>query len=309
MRTFIALCLVAVVAATIEEDFVSWAQGNHKYYGTKAEFDHRFSVWKSNLEFVNKWNSEAHTSRVGMNVMADLTNEEYRAIYLRPMSTEKPALVQEVPTVVPEVDWRTKGCVTEVKDQKQCGSCYSFAATAAMEWCHACKAGHGLTSLTEQQCVDCSLSCGNLACQGGWMENCWTCKCPNCTEAAYPYTAVRGTCKTCTAVANPTGTVSVSASETALQSAIQQAVVAVAIDASLSSFQLYSGGIYCPTGCSTTSLDHAVTAVGMSSSGGDHYIVKNSWGQSWGISGYIYMCANQSNHCGIATHARYPNCP
>jgi cathepsin L len=282
---------------------------NEKRYSTPEEYNHRLSVWQKNLEWVNKHNAEGHTYTVGMNSLADLSLEEYRAIYLRKLPVQ-PEAALSAPSVVPEVDWRSSGCVTPVKDQGQCGSCYSFSATAAMEFC-CCRKNNSLVRLSEQQCVDCSLAYGNLGCQGGWMENCWNyykAAGGEATEASYPYTAVKGTCKQFTPVCSPTAANTVSATEVALQAAIQARVVSVAIDAGLASFQTYVSGIYCPTGCSTTSLNHAVTAVGESSSGGDHYIIKNSWGTGWGTAGYIKMCANRNNNCGIATHARWPSC-
>eukprot|EP01106_Pelomyxa_sp_JSP_P005026 TRINITY_DN17_c0_g2_i3.p1 TRINITY_DN17_c0_g2~~TRINITY_DN17_c0_g2_i3.p1 ORF type:complete len:185 (+),score=53.61 TRINITY_DN17_c0_g2_i3:1-555(+) len=180
-----------------------------------------------------------------------------------------------------------------------------------MEFCH-CKAAGSLVSLSEQQCVDCSLSYGNMGCSGGWQENCWKYFAAyggEDTEASYSYTAVKGTCRATSGTigGKVTSYATCTATEAGLQSCIVSHVTSVAIDASLSSFQLYKTGIYCPAGCSTTALDHAVTAVGQqTSASGDYYIVKNSWGTSWGISGYIWMCANKNNNCGICTHANYP---
>jgi len=131
------------------------------------------------------------------------------------------------------------------------------------------------------------------------------------TEASYKYTARDGSCKfnknqigaTITSYKDVT-----SGSETSLQSAIQSVgPISVAIDASQSSFQFYSSGVYYEKYCSSSQLDHGVLAVGYGTlSTKDYYIVKNSWGTSWGMQGYILMSRNKQNNCGIATAASYP---
>jgi cathepsin L len=299
--------LIGVAAASLEGDFQAWAHMYQKTY-TPEEYAHRFAVWKANLAYVASENAKGNSWTVGMNKMADLTLTEYRALYLNTVNIT--GTYSNIPGAVTNVDWRTSGCVAPVKDQGQCGSCYAFSATAALEFCH-CRVA-SLVRLSEQQCVDCSLNYGNLGCSGGWMENCWKYYIAfggEDTEASYPYTAVRGTCKASTA--NIGGKLSswamCTASEAGLQACIVGHVTSVAIDAGLASFQLYSSGVYCPSGCSTTALNHAVTAVGQQTATTDYYIVKNSWGTGWGQAGYIWMCANRNNNCGICTHADYPS--
>jgi cathepsin L len=130
-------------------------------------------------------------------------------------------------------------------------------------------------------------------------------------DTAYPYKAVKGTCSFTLANvgATATGYVNIpSGNETALQIAVATiGPISVAIDASGSAFQLYKSGVYSNTACSSTSLNHGVLVVGYGTSNGqDYWIVKNSWGTSWGISGYMWMPRNKNNYCGIATHAVYP---
>jgi len=132
------------------------------------------------------------------------------------------------------------------------------------------------------------------------------------TETSYPYTAQDGTCVFTAANVGATdqgATDIASGDENALTNAIATVgPISVAIDASQNSFQFYSTGIYTDPDCSSTQLDHGVTAVGYGSlgAGQDFYIVKNSWGTSWGDQGYIMMARNSNNMCGIATMASYP---
>merc|ERR1712187_747035 len=199
------------------------------------------------------------------------------------------------------------GAVTPVKNQGQCGSCWAFSTTGSTEGAWKI-AGNSLVSLAEQQLVDCDKV--DSGCNGGLMDNGFSFLEKNaaCTESSYTYTARDGTCQASgCSVAIPQGGVTgykdVSG-ESGLASAVQQQPVSVAIEADLSSFQLYSGGVM--SGSCGTQLDHGVLAVGFGTDGGvEYWKVKNSWGASWGESGYIRM-KKGINQCGIANQPSYP---
>merc|ERR1712100_646675 len=190
------------------------------------------------------------------------------------------------------VDWVTKGAVTPVKDQGNCGGCWSFAATGGLEGAWELASG-SLTSLSEQQFLDCDTT--DSGCNGGLEYQGWTFfKNKNegiCTEASYPYKAKNGQCQySSCSLAIPAGGISgvthVGKSASALQSALNQQPVSVGIQADQSAFQFYSGGIL--TGTCGTQLDHSVLAVGYDTSS-QYWLVKNSWGSSWGDNGYIKL--------------------
>lgn len=182
-----------------------------------------------------------------------------------------------------------------------------------MEGQHGLKTGK-LVSLSEQNLVDCSAAEGNMGCEGGLMDQAFQYVIANKgidTEMSYPYKAIDESCefKKNSVGATIKSYVDVkTGSESSLQSAVATVgPISVGIDASQLSFQFYSSGVYDEPACSTTILDHGVTAVGYGALNGTPYWkVKNSWGTSWGMSGYIFMSRNKQNQCGIATAASWP---
>jgi len=214
-----------------------------------------------------------------------------------------------------EINFAKLGFVTEIKDQGQCGSCWAFSTTGSLEGQLFRKTGK-LINLSEQQLVDCSTKFGNFGCDGGLMdqgflyimsvkglEN----------EKSYPYTAEDGECQydATKAVGAATGWVDIpSGSEEMLTTALAtNGPISVAIDAGNPSFQFYSGGVYDEPACSSENLDHGVLAVGYGVTADTsipYFVVKNSWGTSWGVDGYIMMSRNGKNQCGIASAASFP---
>jgi len=267
------------------------------------------------LDKITLGNKQNHTYTMGMNAMGDMTLAEYKATklgykpvgrsYMRSKNTADLSHVKAAAAV----DWRKKGAVTPIKDQGQCGSCWAFSTTGSTEGAVQI-ATKKLISLSEQQLVDCSGAQGNQGCNGGLMDQAFEYIIANgglATEASYPYTAEDGTCNTdAQSAATITGYTDVtSGDETALQAAINIGPVSVAIEADQACFQFYSGGVLVDPSCGTQ-LDHGVLAVGYDNSANPpYYIVKNSWGTSWGMSGYINIGLG-INECGISTEPSYP---
>jgi len=214
-------------------------------------------------------------------------------------------------------DWRDKGAVTAVKNQGQCGSCWSFSTTGAIEGANFLATGE-LTSLSEQQLVDCDHECDpaspeacDAGCNGGLPANAmdWVVKNGGLdTEAAYPYTAVGGACK---AKGKPVSTISnfsfVSTDETQIAAAlVEYGPLSIGIDAAW--MQTYLGGVACPFICNKQNLDHGVLIVGYGSKEFSparlhrlpYWIIKNSWGAGWGDEGYYKICKDRGS-CGLNT--------
>jgi len=299
--------------------FVQWMQTHGKSYNHQ-EFQHRYAIFKTNQAYVDRFNAENNGMTLAMNHMGDLTNAEFRRIYLGTKASNTQVggetFVADNSQALPATyDWRQKGAVTGVKDQGQCGSCWSFSTTGSTEGCHQISTKK-LVSLSEQNLVDCSGSYGNMGCEGGLMTQAMQYIIANGgidTESSYPYTAEDGTCSY--SASNSGATLKnfknvKQGDEGDLQKSVFQGPTSVAIDASQSSFQFYSSGVYNEPACSTSQLDHGVLAVGWGTdpTGGDYWIVKNSWGTGWGQNGYIWMSRNKSNQCGIATMATLPTC-
>ncbi|GIY44457.1 cathepsin L [Caerostris darwini] len=259
--------------------------------------------------------------RRGLNEYSDLTREEVQKYlkgyncdsydyyhgnstnYLKASNVKAPR----------SLDLRDDNLVTEVKNQGTCGCCWAFSAVGSLEGQHKKKTGN-LVSLSEQQLLDCDTNGPDNGCNGGLMTGAFdyikSVKGED-SEASYPYQGKQGQCnfREDNVVASVTGYVEIpSGDEDALLEAVATVgPIAVAIDSSSDSFTTYKSGIYDEPTCSSTRLDHAVVLIGYGTEDElDYWLVKNSWGETWGIQGYMKMSRNKNNQCGIATQASYP---
>ncbi len=296
----------------------------NKEYKTFEELEQKFEIFRANLKTIIHHNSnESNTYQMGINQFADLTPIEFRETYITGL--KKPhgklfsnnftcLLFKGTNKTLPDtVDWRAKA-VTPVKDQGQCGSCWSFSSTGAMEGAWAIAKGQ-LISLSEQQLMDCSRALGNEGCNGGDMDPSFEYVIQNggiCAETEYKYKGRDSNiCKNCTKVAHFSNCADVMPNnQLALKEAVANGPVSVAIEADSNSFQFYSSGVLTNKDCGTN-LDHGVLAVGYGEENGIKYwLVKNSWSDSWGDEGYIKIARSESTNdagiCGIAIDPSFP---
>ena len=221
---------------------------------------------------------------------------------------------RQLNTIPDEIDWRTKKAVTGVKNQGSCGSCWAFSTTGSIEGAYAIKTGK-LISLSEQQLVDCATD--NNGCNGGLMDTAFKYVEHNSLESEQDY-QYQGSDDSCSfnssqAFVKISGYQDVATNnEMALKTAVAQQPVSIAIEADKTVFQFYSNGVITSDLCGTN-LDHGVLIVGYgydNKSGNDYWLVKNSWGDTWGDQGYVKIqrtnSTNSSGTCGIAISASYP---
>jgi len=339
MEKLIAFCLLVVAASCAsipsasshhtDEEWKDYKIRFMKEYKNEFEEAGRYYIWKTKMEEIAAHNADpTNTYQIGENHFSDMTHAEFQEkhggcfkipedMIVNGTLKRHPASSQWLPpnnVEVPDaIDWRALGAVTPVKNQGQCGSCWAFSSTGALEgqWFRKTKK---LPSLSEQQLVDCCKT--NAGCRGGWQDNAFTYIATNGgidSEVGYPYYGRElGYCyyRPAYNTAQDKNFQDLYPDETSLKTAVgTQGPIAVAIDATRPGFASYKTGVYTDPTCGNTlrSLDHAVLVVGYGTENGqDYWLVKNSWSTLWGDKGYIKMARNWGNMCGIALKATYP---
>jgi len=316
MRTFALATLAVAVSAHNEAEFMRHIAKFNLSYGTQEEYSFRLARFLEVDAEIALFNA-TETSVHAHNKFSTWTSTEYKRVLGRVAglnSFDNSATHVVEGENADSIDWRQLGGVTPVKDQGQCGSCWAFSSTGALEGAHFVATGD-LLSLSEQNLVDCAKGVKylNFGCNGGLQQRAfkYTESHPLELEADYPYTALDGSCvyNKDNGVVGATDYVMVeSANVDAFKSALNKQPVSVSIEADKLVFQTYKSGIFSSSKCGTT-LDHAVLAVGYGyESGQGYWIVKNSWNTTWGENGYIKMAMveNSVGTCGVQSSPLYP---
>ncbi|XP_045184724.2 procathepsin L-like [Mercenaria mercenaria] len=335
-RSVIILLLVTEVFSLLREDIdKEWNIFKLKYNRTflsDVEENYRYSVFTESIQAVHLHNMAASKGRysfwLNINHFADMTDEEYEdkmtglAVDISNKTSEISEVIQtkssyNVTSLPTEVDWRNEKCVTSVKNQGACGSCYAFSTTGSLESHHCLKSG-ALVSLSEQNIIDCTdnKKYHNKGCKGGLMDHAFQYIIDNGgidTEKSYPYSEEVGRCmfekQAVGATVQSYRDVLPRGDEYELKKAVGSVgPVSVGVDARGLLFRLYSYGVYDNFMCSSKKLNHGMLIVGYGTTGDgiEYWLLKNSWSTFWGLDGYMKMIRNKGNRCGIASLASYP---
>lgn len=281
---------------------------NRKYASPQEELQ-RMKIFIKNVEAAEKMGSLDLGATYGhLSPMADLDEVEYASYntlkVTKDLLREHAAAARKIKSdmaVPTNFDWREKGAVGKVKNQQQCGSCWSFATIANIEGANQITNGE-LLSLSEQELVDCDHR--DNGCGGGLPSNAYKDLISTSTglelESAYPYVASDGSCKADKSLMKVflSSWVPVSTDEGDMALALMKyGPLAIGINAG--PMQMYMGGIADPFFCSPAGLDHGVALVAFGEEGSKKYwVIKNSWGPEWGEDGY-YRIVRGKGKCGM----------
>nr|BAN20121.1 cathepsin L [Riptortus pedestris] len=326
------LTLLGVALSTTLDEWTNFKLAHGKSYGDQSQEKRRMEIYQRNKQFIDEHNQRyalgLETYTLAMNKFGDLTEEEFAeqqlgaAVYLdrHHLNTSGSTHIAGGGNLPASMDWRSMGAVTAVRDQGDCGSCYAISTATTVETQVYLRTGE-LTPLSPQQIVECSNTYRykNMACKGGWLDRTFSYIKDQglATEADYPYTG-RNTnwaigCRynrKLRIAARTKGFVNIKQQdEAALADAVATAgVVAVGVQSRKSNLQFYKSGVHYSSKCDHKFIDHAMVVVGYGTTpeGEDYWLVKNSWGTSWGEDGYVRMARNRGDNCGIASYAYYP---
>jgi len=322
---FVSLVLFIAFVAGTREDFENFKRTYSKKYKTAAENEYRYRVFESNLEKANKLNTPESLARFGVTKFMDMTPAEFKKQYLMPeldlsklpMKSvwEKEAESKQIirtgayPTTF---DWSSKGMVTAVKNQEQCGSCWAFSATETIESVYAITKKKSPATLSPQQIVDCDTAGEDQGCDGGYPYGAYEYIIQaggQESESDYPYTGEDGTCEFKKADIVDTITnwkyVTQSSDEKVMQAFVYtSSPISVCVDAEI--WQTYQGGVITSDSGCGNSLDHCVQITGwLTENSTACWNVRNSWGADWGENGYIWV-ERGADVCGIADLVTIP---
>ncbi|CAD8092987.1 unnamed protein product [Paramecium sonneborni] len=297
-----SLLLISLHLKAQDQDNISNLQllyENWKFeFGMKflvEENQYRFEIFQTNLQKINQHNqNESQTYKMGLNQFMHLTEEQFQCLYLMKQEVydirQSPEITQlRNSRLNASIDYRN---YTVVKDQGQCNSGWAFSVTGTMEVYQRIYQNKNV-SLSEQHLIDCDqLSRG---CTDGSNINGYKFAISNgvATSTEYPYVGYNQTCKRLNGTYHPIR-YSSAVGEYSMKQALNSHPVSAGLDAQ--NWQFYKSGIF--SNCGIT-LNHYAVVVGYEETG--DWIVKNSWGQTWGENGFIRI--KSGNTCAIVTYS------
>lgn len=304
----------------VEQEFQMFLGQYGRNYYNEEEYQFRFSIFKTNYEYINKVNSQKKSYTLAMNKFGDWSDEEFdRLLNFTPYENKAEAYVPSNVAIKESVDWVEEGTVNPIQDQGSCGSCYAFAALASIE--HETSFFHkDVLKYSEQQVVDCSteeFGYENLGCDGGFMPYVYDylTETQGCLAEEYPYTGNgddtcrESECETKDFIVHDYQEVPANSAQ-AFKETAQYSVIATGITAGHKDFTYYKEGVFDLDDCSTEN-NHAVAVVGYGTdeNGGDYIKIRNSWGANWGEAGYMRLSTKndaEGGVCGVFQYGSHP---
>ena len=290
-----------------EQEFLNWMRKSDSIY-IGEEYSFRLGVFLSNKRYIQEFNKKS-TFQLSLNNFACYTPAEYRSLLTKPKTIKPHSFTKTIQSrgIPDEIDWRKKGIINPIRNQGGCGSGWAFSAICAQESQWALQKEE-LLLLSPQNLLDCCWKCEG--CEDGqpdtatyyvleeqngkWMlEN----------DYEYEETA-RSNCKfdskKSVSFTKKILNVQTSHEDDMKAKCAEFGVLSAQIDASLTSFEWYSGGVYDEPDCNPWNLCHSINVVGYGIYNGiDYWLIRNSWGNRWGIDGYGMMSRNKNGQCGI----------
>jgi len=286
-------------AAAFEEYNTFW----NKTHANVAEKRARFLNFMENAQKIKYSNKHSTGAKFGFTQFSDMSPREFKnkMMGFKPSTPIEKVTVKRTEEQNPStnIDWVSKGMTTPIKNQQQCGSCWAFSATEEIESAMLI-AGQTPQIGAPQEIVDCDSN--DQGCNGGdpaeamqWIIQ----QGGQDAESCYPYTGADGTCASaqCTPVNKISSTQSIAQNEAQIYTALQGAPLSICCDAA--PWQNYEGGVLTEAQCGD-SIDHAIQLTGYNTGQGGYWVVRNSWGASWGENGFIWLQYGQ-NTCGITS--------